>query len=254
MPNKKDTSWGKVANWYDSLLDMDGTYQKDLILPNLERIMELKTSDKVLDIACGQGFFSREFARKSGEVVGADISKELVKIAKEKAGKNEKYFVIPADKMADEIQSGYFDKATIILAIQNIENFNGALGQASRSLKPGGRLFLVLNHPAFRIPQKTAWAFDEEKKIQYRRVDEYLSESRTEIDMTPGKNKKEMTVSFHRPLQAYFKSLTKNGFLVSRLEEWNSHKKSEAGPRQQAEDKARKEIPLFLLIEAVKQG
>jgi hypothetical protein len=56
------------------------------------------------------------------------------------------------------------------------------------------------------------------------------------------------TVSFHRPLQFYFKIFSKLGFAVERLEEWNSNKKSEAGPRAKAEDKARKEIPLFLYM------
>ena len=53
-------------------------------------------------------------------------------------------------------------------------------------------------------------------------------------------------------MQDYFKALTRSGFSVSRLEEWISHKKSQAGPRQAAEDTARKEIPLFLMLEARK--
>jgi hypothetical protein len=60
------------------------------------------------------------------------------------------------------------------------------------------------------------------------------------------------TISFHRPLQAYMKALEKTGFVLARLEEWTSHKKSEKGPRQTAEDRARKEIPLFLMMECVK--
>lgn len=255
MPKKQDTSWGKVAGWYDSLLSMEGTYQKDVILPNLLRLMEIKKGEKVLDIACGQGFFSREIAKLGGTVTGADIAPELIKFAQEKAGSNENYLVIPGDRLAENIPAEQFDKAIIILAIQNIENLNGVIMQAGRALKPNGELFIVLNHPVFRNPKKTAWGFDDVNKIQYRRVDEYLSESRTEIDMNPGEKTekgKEKTVSFHRPLQVYFKALVKNGFLIGRLEEWNSHKKSEFGPRQKAEDKARKEIPLFLLIEAIK--
>jgi hypothetical protein len=46
--------------------------------------------------------------------------------------------------------------------------------------------------------------------------------------------------------------LGKNGFAVSRLEEWNSNRKSQPGPRSKAEDKARKEIPLFMFMEAIK--
>ena len=68
--------------------------------------------------------------------------------------------------------------------------------------------------------------------------------------MHPGEEKSEQTFSYHRSLQDFFKALAKNGFVVSRLEEWISHKISERGPRQAAEDIARKEIPLFLMLEA----
>ena len=63
---------------------------------------------------------------------------------------------------------------------------------------------------------------------------------------------KKYTVSFHRPLQIYFKDLKNTGFLISGFEEWISNKKSQIGPKQKAEDVARKEIPMFAYIEAVK--
>lgn len=161
------------------------------------------------------------------------------------------------------------DAVIIVLALQNIENLNGVMAECSRVLCPGGRLFLVLNHPAFRIPKKSSWGFDpvtirladspsevhsvdEKKQIQFRRLDEYISESRAEIQMQPGKVSSAATVSFHRPLQTYFKSFQKNGFAVTRLEEWVSPKKSDPGPRAVAENKARKEFPLFLFVQAEK--
>ena len=76
-----------------------------------------------------------------------------------------------------------------------------------------------------------------------------MSESKTEIKMHPGEKPTEVTVSFHRPLQVYFKSLKKAGLAVTGLEEWISNKKSESGPRKLIEDKARKEIPLFMMLE-----
>ena len=88
--------------------------------------------------------------------------------------------------------------------------------------------------------------------MQYRRIDTYLSSSKERIEMEPGKINGQETLSFHRPLQAYFKSLVKSGFAVLRFEEWTSIKKSENGPRKIAEDRARKEIPLFLMVEGVK--
>ena len=120
-------------------------------------------------------------------------------------------------------------------------------------MKNNGRIVLVLNHPSFRIPQGSDWLF--ENGVQYRKVGQYLSESKISIDMTPGEknpHKKIKTISFHRPLQYYVKLLSKNGFAITRLEEWISHKKSQTGPRQKAEDIARKEIPMFMCLEVKK--
>ena len=111
-------------------------------------------------------------------------------------------------------------------------------------------MYLILNHPAFRIPKETSWGWDGKRKIQYRRIDSYLSESKAKIQMHPGSSPNEFSWSFHRPMQFYSKALLKNNFCISRIEEWNSHKKSEPGPRAIAEDRARREIPLFLFIEA----
>jgi hypothetical protein len=75
-----------------------------------------------------------------------------------------------------------------------------------------------------------------------------MSESSEKIDMTPGSASSVYTVSFHRPLQYFFKAFAKNGLSVTRLEEWISNRKSEKGPHQMAEDISRKEFPLFISL------
>jgi ubiquinone/menaquinone biosynthesis C-methylase UbiE len=250
-PSESKTSWGKVANWYNNLLEKEeGTYQKQLILPNLLRLLQIKKGETVLDLACGQGFFAREFSKAGAKVTGVDISKELIELAKKYDDQSIEYHVAPADDLSF-LKNKTIDKVTLILALQNIENVHGVLKESNRVLKDHGKLFIILNHPAFRIPKESSWGWDGEKKIQYRRIDSYLSESKVKIQMHPGENPKEKTISFHRPLQFYFKMLNKYGFCVSRLEEWNSNKTSEPGPRAQTEDRARKEIPIFLFIKSV---
>lgn len=241
------TSWGNVAEWYDGLLEGEGTYQKDVILPNIVRLLDAKKGDVVLDVACGQGFFAREFAKTGARVIGVDVASELITFAKKNVP-SAAFHVAPADAMPF-VKTGSVSAATIILALQNIENVDGVFAECRRVLALGGRLLLVMNHPAFRIPHHSAWQFEGSAK-QYRRIDEYLSESRTNIQMHPGENPTATTVSFHRPLQWYMKLLAKHGFAVTRLEEWISNKKSQKGSRASAEDKARKEIPLFLFLEA----
>ena len=249
---KNDTSWNAVAAWYDDLLESgDGTYQKDLILPNVLRLLDIKRGEKVLDLGCGQGFFSREFFKAGADVFGVDLSPKLIALAKEHSPKEIRFAVSTADKLS--VFSGpSFDAVVCISVIQNIERVQAVFAETVRVLKSGGRFLVVMNHPAFRITKRSSWGFDEKNKIQYRRIDEYISESGADIAMKPGSDSTVFTTSFHHPLQFYFKALHKAGFLVRRLEEWNSGKTSEPGPRADAENKARKEFPLFLVIEAVK--
>ena len=268
----KETSWGGVAHWYDELLEkQDGTFQKEVILPNLIRMLS-KTAhikdggaplagQRIVDVACGQGFFSREMTKAGAQVMATDIANELIAIAQnhpDRATTSKiSYSVSSADDLK-AIPSGGADAVTIILAIQNIENIHGTMAECARVLKPGGKLMLVLNHPSFRIPKHSSWQWAEDEGphgIQYRRVDAYMSESRVRIDMNPGEDTptaKKTTVSFHRPLQTYFKTLHKAGFAVARLEEWISHKQSKPGPRAMEENRIRKEIPMFLTLECVR--
>lgn len=250
------TSWGGVADWYDDVVNDEDSYQMKVILPNLMRLVAPEPGMAVLDIACGQGFFSHAAAAAGARVTGIDIAPELVAIAKKHAGHSEDFHVMSADDLS-RLGSASYDAAYCVLAIQNIEHMPKALKEAGRVVKKGGRLVLVLNHPAFRIPGKSSWGVDEAAGVQYRRVDEYISESRKAMDMKPGQTAQkgspsELTYSFHRPLQAYSKSLANAGFAILRIEEWVSHKQSEKGPRKAMEDKARKEIPIFMCLECVR--
>ncbi|MES3005998.1 MAG: class I SAM-dependent methyltransferase [Patescibacteria group bacterium] len=240
------TSWGNVASWYDDYLSNPDSYQEKVVLPNLMRIISPRKGERILDLACGQGFFSGKFADVGAKVTGVDISSELVTKARARL-RDIDFSVAPAHKLP--FANTMFDTVICVLAIQNIAEIDQTFAECKRVLKPGGRFVMVLNHPAFRVPQSSDWSYDEKTKTQGRLVTKYLSESKNKIDMHPGADKKTFTISFHRPLQVFVKLLSKNNFAVTRLEEWISHKVSKPGPRANAEDKARKEIPLFMCIE-----
>ncbi len=281
------TSWGKVADWYDEYLKDEDSYQKQVILPNLMRILEPKQNETILDIACGQGYFTEAILERGAKVIAFDAGKDLVRKAADRFERegleNVKLFVSNADDMS-QVSNASVDNAICVLAAQNIRELDGMFKEAARVLKKakhqdrvgisiqqrgdmrdvpsfkGGKLILVLNHPSFRIPKESDWYYEEKAQNphqgkQGRVVYQYLSEGRITIDMNPGIPKersrdKVYTVSYHRPLQVFVKWLTKHGFVITRLEEWGSHKQSADGPRKKAEDTARKEIPMFMCIEA----
>lgn len=249
---KKDTSWDKTATWYKDMTEDTGSYQNDVILPGLLRLVAPKPGTKILDLGCGTGFFARAFADLGAQVTGLDNSADMIDTAGNfPPTKNKiKYLVGSADKLS-MIEKNSFDVITIVLAAQNMEHLDRVFSEAARVLKPRGRLCVVLNHPAFRIPKESSWQWTPDQATQYRRVDKYLSEGKQKIVMHPGKSTA-YTISFHRPLQVYFKFLGKAGFGVTHLEEWISNRKGPQGKTFAALEQSRKEIPIFLYLEARK--
>lgn len=246
---KKDTSWHESAEWYQALLaEGAGTYQTDILLPNLMRLVAPATGMKILDLGCGTGFFARAFANAGAEVTGVDNGADMIRLAKE-ASKDVKYFQGSADNLS-KFKDASFDTVAIVLAIQNMENLSGVINECARVLKVGGSLHVVLNHPTFRIPKMSGWEWNRDRSVQFRRIDAYLSESKQQIQMHPGAAPDAYTVSFHRPLQTYVKILGKANFGVTRLEEWISNRPGPKGRTFDALEQSRKEIPLFLFLEA----
>ncbi len=280
--SQKETSWGGVAFWYDEYLKQEDTYQSKVIWPNLERIIVDvprgiegieqgglqspggKAKTKLCDIACGQGHFAYLCSQKGYDVTGIDISKELISFARqasEKIKEEQKsnisvpeFHVAPSHDMSI-VPNASVDIVTCVLALQNIKLLDETFQEAARMLKKGGRFIFVLNHPSFRIPQFSDWIYDQKKQVESRTVAKYLQEATIKIDMNPGESretKKVYTVSFHRPLQTFIKLLAKHGYMVKRLEEWASHKRVAEGPQRDALNQAKKEIPMFMCIEAIK--
>lgn len=249
MKKAHTTSWGKEAQWYTSHLADEDTYHTQVILPNILRLVHPTKGQRVLEIGCGEGFFSEALSENGSTVVGCDIAPELIALAKKKGRAT--YYVTPAQNLS-LFKDSSFDVVLAVLTLQNMEHLGTVLKEVSRVLAKDGRFIFVLNHPVIRSPRSSSWEFDEVKKVQYRRLDAYLSERRVAIDMHPGKEKKSVTYSYQRSLQEYMKLLRGAHFAITRLEEWISHRKSQVGPRTKAEDVSRKEFPLFMMIEAMR--
>lgn len=251
--NSIKTDWNSVAQWYDGLVGESGSeYHQKVVLPGTVRLLDVQEGESVVDIACGQGVLCRMLGKRAGvEVTGIDAAEELINLARQRSEGNIHYHVADAREL-DFLPSARFAAAACVLAIQNIHPIQPVFAQMSRLLNAGGRFVMVLMHPCFRGPKETSWGWDEQRKIQYRRVDRYLLPRKTPIVTHPGKSPEIYTWSFHKPIEHYVKALRQAGLLIDAMEEWPSHKKSSPGPRASAENTAREEIPMFLAVRARK--
>ncbi|MEU6916064.1 class I SAM-dependent methyltransferase [Streptomyces olindensis] len=110
----------------------------------------------VLDLACGTGFYSREFRRRgAAEVLGVDISGEMVAAARrleERDPLGVRYEV--GDVSALRPLGRRFDVATAVQLLNYAEDvaaMERMCRAAHRHLVPGGEFFVLAQRPEFRF-------------------------------------------------------------------------------------------------------
>ena len=111
----------------------------------------------VLDVGCGDGYYTRMIKNLgASKVVGVDISREMIKIAKEKEQKNPldiEYFIMDALKME---KIGEFDIVTATFLLhysKSKEELNKICENISKNLKSGGKLLAINDNPKFIYPK-----------------------------------------------------------------------------------------------------
>lgn len=253
-----ETHWDRVSEWYDGLLsDRGSDHYEKVLIPGVLAMLEPTPGQRILDVACGQGIVSRAIAGAGARVVGVDASPRLIERARELPGEGVRYLVGDARRLADVIdaEDRPFDAAVCVMALMNIDDLSATLAGVSGMLRPGGRFVAVILHPAFRAPRLSAWGWEGREAAsqrQFRRVDAYLSESAIPITMNPGAHAggadAVTTTTFHRPISAYITAARDAGLVTDALEEWASRRESAPGPRAAEENRARREIPMFLAL------
>ena len=105
---------------------------------------------KVLDMACGTGDVSIALRRKGLDVVGADISENMLALARKKAPEIDFRY---GDASELPFADGSFDAVTIAFGIRNFDKRAQCIRELHRVLKDGGMLAIA----EFSIPRNRLW-------------------------------------------------------------------------------------------------
>lgn len=180
-----------------------------------------------VDVGCGEGRLDRELADRGYRVVGVDVSPTLVRLGRD-ADPAGDYRVGEASRLP--FPDGAADLVVAFMSLQDVEDLDGATGEAARVLEPGGRLCIAILHPV-----ATAGRFEDGDAafaIRGQYVEPFLQTfpMEREIDVP----------SFHRPIEGYSRALEDAGFLIERLRELPTRRRAPG------------RIPTFLHVRAVK--
>ena len=103
-------------------------------------MLELGPTDRVLDVACGTGGFTRVFAREAALAIGLDASRTMLEQAVREGG-GARYVRASASTMP--FRDASFDAVCCFAALYLIEEPYEALAEIARVLAPGGRVALL---------------------------------------------------------------------------------------------------------------
>ena len=132
-PTKIKNMFDNISNFYDTANNIIslGTHKlvKRLAVDNC------KFQGKVLDLCTGTGDIARLLHKKC-EAIGLDFSPKMLEIAKKKHPDIE---FIEGDCTNLPFEDNSFDAVTISFGFRNIENYEAALREIHRVLKPNGQ-------------------------------------------------------------------------------------------------------------------
>jgi SAM-dependent methyltransferase len=116
-------------------------------------MLSIAPGDRVLDVACGPGNFTRDFAASadSGLVVGIDASAPMLEVAVRDTGADNVAYV-RGDASALPFRDGSFDAVCCFAALYLIEEPMRALEEIVRVLSPGGRVALLASCNRGHLP------------------------------------------------------------------------------------------------------
>lgn len=224
--------------------------------PAVESLLPDLPGKRVLDVVCGPGDSAGRLADRGADVLGVDLSREMVRVAYRRYGDR-------AD-LRDGLgflADASFDVVTSRLTLGHVEDWDPVLAAFHRLLTPGGTLVLSLSHPFsdyLMLRDDGFPAFgglfgedDGPRLTAERDPPRYAAVERFRGEWGTGDNATGVPF-YRRPLSAVFGPLFANGFAVTGVEE--------PTPSAELEDRSpdlaarlRRRPPAFLCLGAEKR-
>ena len=235
--------WNENAEYwvsgYDEYGDRNRKYQSDPVLFELLGPVE---GLRILDAGSGNGYLCRLLTKRGAQMVGVELSERFFEIA----GKYEseeplgiRYHNGTISKLP-YIEDQSFDAIVSNYVLMDCSDYEGAISEFWRVLKPGGIVVIVISHPCFgsppggwvRIPPDTK---RREERVGWM-VDWYFKRVSFTVswaDIDPP------LYGFHRTLSDYLHLFKGHGFVLTDIEEPSI---SDAGKRELPEHLVRHEF------------
>ena len=233
--NESRKRWETNADFWDARMgEHSNRFHREIVRPSTEELLEVNKGEAILDIACGNGNFSKRLAELGAKVIAFDYSANLIENAKKRCASyldKIEFKVKDATNYNELVELGHecFDKAVANMALMDISDIDPLLNAVYKLLKPNGIFVLSIMHPCFQSPKmrKIIETEDLGEKVETRsaiQIFNYITPQCYEGNVIKGQPVPQLY--YHRPLSELLEQSFNAGFVVSGIKEpvFNSDK------------------------------
>lgn len=219
-------AWEANADYWDEHFGEGNDYQRLLIGPATERLLGLRSGERVLDVACGNGAFARRMADLGAEVLGIDQSERMVEHARRRSvgiqGLEFRQIDAADEQALTALGDGRFDAVVGTMALMDMASIDELARAIPRLLRAGGRFVFSVLHPCFGGSGATRFAEERYEKSGVVthigvKVSRYLSAWHELGNFMTGQP--EPHLYYNRPISALLAPFFAAGFSLDGLEE-----------------------------------
>ena len=144
------------------------------------RLMDVRPGERVLDLGCGSGWATRLLARLVaegpqgfGQVVGLDISDEMIRRARASSKDFENIMFVWGSAQQIPWEENFFDKVLSVESFYYYPDQDRVLAELFRVMAPRARLFILINLYKDN-PYSLRWVDELKVPVHARSKDEYV--------------------------------------------------------------------------------
>lgn len=213
MSDDRMGGWIASAPAYIQFQDNDDPNRTLLLDPVMLRMCGVVPGKRVLDLACGEGRFSRMLARRGARCFGLDLIQQMVRTARERDGSANGYAV--ADAARIPALEASFDLVISYVTMIDFPDFRAVIAEIGRVLRPGGSLVVSnLSFVTANALPTSGWVRDEQGMRKYYAIDRYAEEGSKWYEWAGIRIE-----NHHRPLSAYMTAYLGAGLTLREFEE-----------------------------------
>jgi SAM-dependent methyltransferase len=202
-----EARYDSIAEWYDAEFATTplGLSARAIVLRLLG-----PGPGRLIDVGCGGGAHAAEFAEHGWSVIGVDISKAQLELARKREVE-----VVEADAGALPFEDGGFDAAVSMFTHTDVDDFAALTREVARILREGGQFVYLGIHPCFVGPH----AFVHDRDVPELHPGYRDTSYRTEAPGIWGEGIRGKVGATHLPLALFLHAFLDAGLQLERVEE-----------------------------------